>query len=471
MDQNPNIESWKRIHFIGIGGAGMGGIAEVLANQGYEISGSDLCENAVTQHLRSLGVNIFIGHAKENVVGVEVVVVSSAIPEDNAELIAAKNAKIPVIPRAKMLALLMKTRYGIAVSGTHGKTTTTSLIASVLAEGGLDPTFVIGGLLKSAGTNARLGSSPYFVAEADESDASFLYLKPQIAVVTNIDSDHLSTYKDDINCLRQSFLDFISYIPDDGLAVICIDDPIAASLCSELEDRSYVTYGFSEKAAIQAYDFKQQGLRSHFRVRNKLENYDDAVELNLAGKHNVTNALATIAVARQLNVASSDIYAAFKQFLGIGRRFQMYGEFDVKQGRVLLIDDYGHHPREIDATLEAIRLVWPKRRVVMAYQPHRYTRTKALMNDFASVLSKPDVLLLLDVYSAGEQPIHGADGAALCQAITGLGILQPVFVPRVDELPVILQSVLKDGDILLMQGAGNIGSMAARIAETKLEIF
>lgn len=470
MDQDPNIQSLKRIHFVGIGGAGMGGIAEVLVNQGYHISGSDLSENSVTERLRSLGASIFIGHAPENVNGVEVVVLSSAIPETNPELIAAKTAQIPIIPRAKMLASLMQTRYGIAISGTHGKTTTTSLIASVLAEGGLDPTFVIGGLLKSVGTNAQLGSSHYFVAEADESDASFLYLHPKIAVVTNIDSDHLSTYKNDINCLRQSFLDFISHIPDEGLAVICADDPLAFSLCKDIK-KPFITYGFSDKADIQAYDFEQQGLCSHFRIRNKLENYDDVVELNLAGKHNVTNALAAIIVARKLGVESSDIYSAFKKFLGIGRRFQMYGEFDINARRVLLIDDYGHHPREIEATLEAIRLVWPKRRVVMAYQPHRYTRTYALMGDFAKVLSKPDVLLLLDVYSAGESPICGADGSSLCKAIQELGTLQPFFIANVNELPKVVNSILQDGDVLIMQGAGNIGSMAARMAAAKLQPF
>lgn len=470
MVQDLNFQTLKRIHFVGIGGAGMGGIAEVLVNQGYAVSGSDLNENAITEHLRTLGANVFIGHAAKNIESAEIIVLSSAIPDTNPEVIAAKKLHIPVIPRAKMLAALMSTRYGIAISGTHGKTTTTSLIASVLAEGGLDPTFVIGGLLKSVGTNAQLGSSHFFVAEADESDASFLYLHPKIAVVTNIDSDHLSTYKDDINCLRQSFLDFISNVPDDGLAVICADDPIAFSLCHEV-NKPFVTYGFSEQADIQAYDFKQEGLRSHFRVKNKLENYDDAVELNLAGKHNVANALATIAVARKLNVDRSAIYAAFKKFLGIGRRFQMYGEFIVNDGHVLLIDDYGHHPREIEATLEAIRLVWPTRRVVMAYQPHRYTRTKALMSDFAKVLSKPDVLLLLDVYAAGETPICGADGSSLCEAIKELGKVQPFFVPNVNELPTRVLSILQDGDVLIMQGAGNIGSMAARMAAAKLQPF
>jgi UDP-N-acetylmuramate--alanine ligase len=462
MTQNLDMESIRHVHFVGIGGSGMSGIAEVLANQGYQVSGSDLVENVVTQHLRSLGVQINIGHNETNIIGADIIVVSTAVPGHNSEVAAAQQAAIPVIQRAKMLSALMQTRYGIAISGTHGKTTTTSLIASVLAEGELDPTFVIGGLLKSVGANAQLGTGLYFVAEADESDASFLYLRPKIAVVTNIDADHLNTYNGDMGLLRRSFLDFVNNVPADGLVVLCADDPLAYGLLSEVT-APVVTYGFHEEADIQLRDFQQIGLQSHFRVINKLENREDNITLNLAGKHNASNALATIAVACKLAVAMEAVQNAFEKFLGVGRRFQMYDEVATAAGKVTLIDDYGHHPREIAVTLEAIRLVWPNRRLVMAYQPHRYTRTQALMNDFATVLSAPDVLLLLDVYPAGESPIAGADGESLCLAIAQQGKIQPVFIPKIEELPLAIQKVVQEGDIVLLQGAGSIGSMAARI--------
>jgi UDP-N-acetylmuramate--alanine ligase len=462
MTQNLDMQSIRHIHFVGIGGSGMSGIAEVLANQGYQVSGSDLVENVVTQHLRSLGVQVNIGHSEAHIAGADIIVVSTAVPSHNLEVAAAQQAAIPVIQRAKMLSALMQTRYGIAISGTHGKTTTTSLIASVLAEGELDPTFVIGGLLKSVGANAQLGTGLYFVAEADESDASFLYLRPKIAVVTNIDADHLNTYNDDMSLLRRSFLDFVNNVPADGLVVLCADDPLAYGLLSEVT-APVVTYGFHEEADIQLRDFQQIGLQSHFRVINKLENREDNITLNLAGKHNASNALATIAVARKLAVAMEAMQSAFEKFLGVDRRFQMYGEVATAAGKITLIDDYGHHPREIAVTLEAIRLVWPNRRLVMAYQPHRYTRTQALMNDFATVLSAPDVLLLLDVYPAGESPIAGADGESLCRAIAQHGKVQPVFIPKIEELPLAIQKVVQEDDIVLLQGAGSIGSMAARI--------
>lgn len=463
MSTQLDMESIKRIHFVGIGGAGMGGIAEVMVNQGYQVSGSDLSDNSVTQHLRDLGVNTIKGHHAQNVNNADLVVLSSAIAQNNPEVIAAKALNLPIIPRAKMLALLMQTKYGIAISGTHGKTTTTSLVASILAEAQLHPTFVIGGLLKSVNTNAQLGTGEYFVAEADESDASFLFLKPKIAIITNVDADHLQTYNGDMQELQQSFLQFVAEIPADGLVVVCADDPIALSLVAKIK-APVVTYGFSPQADLQLCDFQQQGLQSHFQVKNHLNGTEQTIILNLAGKHNALNAVAALAVARKLGVDDQASKQAFRNFMGIGRRFQMYAECSIPSGKFLIIDDYGHHPREIAATLDAIRLVWPTRRLVMAYQPHRYTRTQALMQDFASVLSNPDVLLLLEVYSAGEEPIVGADSGSLCQAIAKLGKVQPLFIANIDELPAAAKNVLQDGDILLIQGAGSIGGMAQKLA-------
>jgi UDP-N-acetylmuramate--alanine ligase len=466
MTVNIDMDSIRHIHFVGVGGAGMGGIAEVTINQGFQVSGSDLSDNTVTAHLRDLGVNVIKGHQKENIIGADLVVLSTAIPADNEEVKAARAANIPVIPRAKMLALLMQTKYGIAISGTHGKTTTTSLVASVLAQADLHPTFVIGGLLKSVGTNAQLGKGQYFVAEADESDASFLFLKPKIAVITNIDEDHLSTYNGEMSELRRSFLEFVAEIPQDGAVILCADDPIAYGLCPEIK-APVITYGFSAEADIQIVNFQQNGLLSHFQIVNHLTKTTTDLILNLAGKHNALNAAAAFAVAKRLDVADEAIMAAFQGFMGIGRRFQMYGELEITAGKVLLIDDYGHHPREIAATVAAIRLVWPQRRLVMAYQPHRYTRTHALMADFATVLSNTDVLLLLDVYSAGEQPIAGADGPSLCQAVTNVGKIAPLFVANIEQLPEAAKNVLQDGDILLIQGAGSIGTVAAKMATTR----
>jgi UDP-N-acetylmuramate--alanine ligase len=461
MNVNPNMEKIRKIHFVGIGGAGMGGIAEVMINQGYQVSGSDVCQNSVTKHLSALGAKIVLGHSEQNVIDTDLVVQSSAIPQSNPEVIAAKSLNIPVIPRAKMLASLMQTKCGIAISGTHGKTTTTSLVASVLAE--LDPTFVIGGLLKSVKTNAKLGKGVIFVAEADESDASFLYLKPKMAVITNIDADHLSTYNNDMVELRKSFLEFATSIPEDGLVVICADDEIAYSLRNEIKV-PVITYGFHTDADLQVSEFQQCGLKSHFKVHDKKANKQFDIVLNLAGKHNALNALAAIAIATKLQISEAAIKQALENFMGIGRRFQMYGEFPIPSGKVLLIDDYGHHPREIAATLDAIRLVWPSRRAVVAYQPHRYSRTQALMKEFATVLSNFDALLLLDVYSAGEDPIVGADAISLCREITNLGKITPTFVADINELPTAAKSILQDGDILLLQGAGSIGSMAPKFA-------
>lgn len=461
--QTPAMGRIRHIHFVGIGGAGMGGIAEVLLTQGYKISGSDLGENAVVKRLQSLGAHIIKGHKAENLKGADVVVRSTAVPDDNVELIAARQARIPVVPRALMLAELMRFRYGIAVAGTHGKTTTTSLIASVLAEGGLDPTFVIGGLLNSAGTNARLGASRYLVAEADESDASFLYLQPMMAVVTNIDADHMATYQGDFAKLQQTFVDFLHHLPFYGLAVLCIDDPIVRKIMPEIS-RPTVTYGFAEDADVRAINYRQQGPVSHFTVVRANGGVKFDVTLNLAGQHNVLNALAVIAVATELGIADQTIGTALAQFSGVGRRLQIYGEMNTGNGRVLLIDDYGHHPREIAATLQAIRAAWPERRLVMAYQPHRYTRTRDLFEDFARVLSEVDALLLLDVYSAGETAIAGADGRSLCRNIRQRGRIDPIFVEASPGLPAALQAVLQDDDILLTQGAGDIGNVAPRLA-------
>lgn len=462
--QTPAMGRIHHIHFVGIGGAGMGGIAEVLLTQGYKISGSDQNDNAVTQRLQSLGAHIVKGHHPEHINGADVVVRSTAVPDENPELIAAREARIPVVPRALMLAELMRFRYGIAVAGTHGKTTTTSLIASVLAEGGLDPTFVIGGLLNSAGSNARLGASRYLVAEADESDASFLYLQPMIAVVTNIDADHMSTYHGDFTELRKTFIEFLHHLPFYGLAVLCIDDPVVREIIPHIS-RPIITYGFAEDADVRAIDVKQEGAKNYFTVlrpnKPKL-----TVTLNLAGQHNVLNTLATIAIATELDVADAAISSALAGFSGVGRRLQIYGELNSGQGQVLLVDDYGHHPREISATLQAVRAAWPKRRLVMAYQPHRYTRTRDLFEDFARVLSEVDVLLLLDVYSAGEAPIAGADGRSLCRNIRNRGRVDPIFVEHSQALPAALQGVLREGDILLTQGAGDIGSVASKLAKT-----
>lgn len=463
MSQTIAMARIKRIHFIGVGGAGMGGIAEVLLNQGYIITGSDLSDNAVTRRLTKLGAHIFRGHNAENILSADVVVKSTAIADDNVEIIAAQQARIPVVPRANMLGELMRFRYGIAIAGTHGKTTTTSLIASLLAEGGVDPTFVIGGLLNSAGSNARLGASKFFVAEADESDASFLYLNPMIAVVTNIDADHMGTYGNDFSKLRQTFIEFLHHLPFYGLAVLCHDDPIVREILPQVS-RPINTYGFNEEADTFAYDIQQNGVRTHFKAHRKNNNSDLDIILNLPGRHNVLNALAAIVVATEVGINDEAIKRGLENFAGVGRRFQIHGELPVNNGTALLIDDYGHHPREISVTVSAIRAAFPHKRLVMAFQPHRYTRTHDLFDDFAQILSEVDVLLLLDIYPAGEKPIVGADGRALSRAIRQRGKVDPIFIPHVNELSESLPNVLQDGDILLLQGAGDIGGVAAKLA-------
>jgi UDP-N-acetylmuramate--alanine ligase len=459
----------KHVHFVGIGGVGMAGIAEVLLRQGYTVSGSDLSENALTQWLRVMGATIYRGHDANNIKQADVIVRSSAVSEDNPELIAACGARIPVVPRAEMLGELMRFRYGIAVAGTHGKTTTTSLATSILAEAGLDPTFVIGGKLNSAGSNARLGRGHYLVAEADESDASFLYLKPMISIVTNIDQDHMSTYDHDFEKLKQTFVDFLNRLPFYGLAVLCIDDPVVKSIVPHLP-RPVLTYGMSSDADFRTETYTRAGMQTQFVVERPKGRPPLSVTLNLPGRHNVLNALAAIAVASELKVQDEAIVQALKNFAGIGRRFQIYGEFILQKGaKVTLVDDYGHHPREIAATLQAARESWPDRRLVMIYQPHRYTRTRDLFGDFGKVLSLPDKLLLLDVYSAGEEKIAGADGMSLAKEIQNQGRIKPIFVERHDSLPSLIEQELQDGDVLLMQGAGNIGSLAARLAATGLK--
>ncbi len=447
----------RRLHFVGIGGAGMGGIAEVLLNLGYVVSGSDLRENPMTQRLAGLGARVQIGHRAEHVVGADAVVVSSAVAPDNPELIEARARRIPVVPRAEMLAELMRFRYGIAVAGTHGKTTTTSLVASLLAEGGLDPTFVIGGRLNSANTNARLGSGRFLVAEADESDASFLYLQPMLAIVTNVDADHMSTYGGDFGRLRATFLEFLHHLPFYGLAVLCTDDPVVRGMVPEIT-RPVRTYGFDADADLRALDVVHRGTRTEFRVQG-LDGLDFQVDLNLPGRHNVLNSLAAIVIAHELGVPVEAMRRAFANFRGVGRRFQSYGEIDLAGKRVLVVDDYGHHPKELAATLQAARAAYPHKRLLLAFQPHRYSRTRDLFEDFVRVLSEVDALVLLDVYPAGEAPIGGADGRALARAIRTRGHVNPVFVETVDELIEVLPNVAQDGDLLLSMGAGNIGNV------------
>jgi len=449
------------IHLIGIGGAGMGGIAEVLVNLGYRVQGSDLRANAVTARLQKMGVRISIGHAAGQVEGADVVVVSSAVGSDNPELLAAREARIPVVGRAEMLAELMRFRQGIAVAGTHGKTTTTSLIASVLAEGGLDPTFVIGGQLKSAGSNAKLGTGRYLVAEADESDASFLHLQPVIAIVTNIDNDHLVTHGGDIEKLRQSFVEFLHNLPFYGLAVLCSDDAGIRGLLPVI-GRPTLCYGLGDAADLRAVRLERLGARTRFEVERE-GRPPLPVTLNLAGLHNVRNALAATAVATELEVGDAAIQRALESFQGIGRRFETIGEVQTAAGRVVIVDDYGHHPTEIEATLEAARQTWPGRRLVLAFQPHRYTRTHDLIDDFGRVLSAADALLVTEVYAAGEDPIPNADGRAICRAVRSRGQIEPVFVEDVGSLGGALAGLIEDGDVILTMGAGSIGAVAREL--------
>ena len=463
----PEMRRIRRIHFVGIGGSGMCGIAEVLLNQGYQISGSDLQENANTQRLKEQGALVMIGHSADNIVGADVLVRSSAVAADNPELLAAQARRIPVVGRAEMLAELMRYRHGIAVGGTHGKTTTTSLIAAILTDAERNPTFVIGGLLKSAGSNAALGEGRYLVAEADESDASFLHLQPMVAVVTNIDVDHMETYQFDFEKLKQTFLDFLHNLPFYGLVVACIDDPVVRELLPRI-GRPVLTYGVSPDAdyRIRAIELKERS--SRFVVERPDGLGDLEVALNIPGHHNVLNATAAIAVTTDEGVPDSAIASGLAGFDGVGRRFEILGEFPVDDGSAMLVDDYGHHPREVEATIAAVRAGWPERRLVMVFQPHRYSRTRDLYDDFVRVLSSCDQLLVTEVYSAGERPIPGADARHLCSSIRQLGQLNPIFIETIEQVPDVLRNIVQAGDIVITQGAGTVGRLAKMLAERQL---
>lgn len=465
----PEMRRIRKIHFVGIGGVGMCGIAEVLLNQGYTISGSDIKASPVTQRLVDFGADIAIGHRAENIAGVDVVVVSSAINPENPELVYALENRIPVVPRAEMLAELMRFRHGIAIAGTHGKTTTTSLMASVFAVADLDPTYVIGGKLTSAGTNAKLGSSQYLIAEADESDASFLHLLPMTAVVTNIDADHMSTYGGDFEQVKAAFVKFLHNLPFYGLAVMCYDDANVQEILPQIT-RQVLTYGLNEGADYRAVNIHSRGMVTEFTVHRPGDASDLKIALKLPGNHNVLNALAVVAVASDEGLSDAAIVAGLNGFEGVGRRFQVQGEFDVTGGKVLMIDDYGHHPREVEVTIDAIRSNFPDRRLVALFQPHRYSRTRDLYEDFVSVLSRVDVLLLLDVYSAGEEVIAGADGRSLCRSIRQRGRVDPIFIEDKAGISTILRDVLKDNDLLLTQGAGDVGQLSAQLAAHNLDI-
>ena len=456
----------KHIHFIGLGGAGMSGIAEVLHNLGYVISGSDLSDSATLQRLVGLGIKTFVGHAAANLVNVDAVVTSTAVHADNPEVLAAREKHIPVVPRALMLAELMRLKQGIAIAGTHGKTTTTSLVACVLAEGGLDPTFVIGGRLNSAGANAKLGSGDYIVVEADESDASFLNLLPVMAVVTNIDADHMETYGHDFGNLKKAFVDFLRRMPFYGTAILCTDDPVVLQIVPEISC-PITSYGLNEEAQVRAINVRAVGPQMHFTAqrRNGVELPDLDVVLNLAGQHNVLNALAAIAIAVELNVPDAAVQKALSDFTGVGRRFQRYGDLPARDGgQFTVIEDYGHHPVEVAATLSAARGAFPGRRLVLAFQPHRYTRTRDCFEDFVKVISShADAVLLAEVYAAGEAPIVAADGRSLARALRVAGKVEPVFVDSIDDMPQAILNAARDGDIVMCMGAGSIGLVPAKV--------
>ena len=471
LDKNvytvPEMRRIRRIHMIGVGGTGMSGIAEVLVNLGYQVAGSDLRESPVTERLRDRGVEVFIGHRAANVGTADVVVSSSAVDESNAEVVAAREARIPVVPRAEMLAELMRYRHGIAVAGTHGKTTTTSLIANVFGEAGLDPTFVIGGLVNSVGSNAQLGASRFLIAEADESDASFLHLQPMVTVVTNIEADHMDTYGGDFAVLRRTFLEFLHNLPFYGVAVLCIDDPVVRELLPEVS-RQVVTYGFADDADFRISNMQRDGLTTGFTI-NRPSGEPLPVTLNMPGLHNVLNAAATVAVACDEGLEDEAIQSGLAGFAGVGRRFTRMGELNLPGGTALLVDDYGHHPTEVRATLDSARQAWPEQRVVMVYQPHRYSRTRDLYDDFVSVLSRCDVLILLEVYAAGEEAIPGADSRSLARSIRQRGQLEPIFVENIEDVPQILCSVVEQGDVVVTQGAGNIGALSKELAAMSFE--
>jgi UDP-N-acetylmuramate--alanine ligase len=456
----------KHIHFVGIGGSGMSGIAEVLLNLGYKVSGSDLASNAASQRLQALGANVRIGHAAENIQGADAIVTSTAVNEANPEVVAARAAKIPIVPRAIMLGELMRLKRGIAIAGTHGKTTTTSLVASVLAQGGLDPTFVIGGRLNSAGANAKLGTGEYIVAEADESDASFLNLSPMIEVITNIDADHMDTYEHDFEKLKGAFVHFTHRLPFYGRAMMCIDDANVRAILPQVT-KPVTTYGFSEDAEVRALNAHAVGIQMHFTVRQ--QGYPDTdFVLNQPGMHNVLNACSAIAIAREIGVPDEATAQGLREFNGVGRRFTRYGEIELPQGgSFTLVDDYGHHPVEAQVTLAAARAAYPGRRLVLAFQPHRYSRTRDLFEDFVKVLAAPDVLLLAEVYPAGEAPIVAADGRALARALRAGSQIEPIFVESIADMPATILKVARDGDVVLTMGAGSIGGVPHQLTSNQ----
>lgn len=460
--QPPAMGRIRHMHFVGIGGAGMGGIAELVHNLGYHVTGSDVSVNSMVKRLSGLGIQVQQGHDASHAKECDVLVVSTAIDENNPELIYAHEQHIPVVPRAEMLAELMRFRYGIAIAGTHGKTSTTSLVASILAKAGLDPTFVIGGKLNSVGANAQLGGGRYLVAEADESDASFLHLQPMMAVLTNIDHDHMSTYDNDFSRLRDTFLEFLHHLPFYGLAVVCVDDLEIRTLLDDIQ-RPVLSYGFDESAQVRASELRQHGNTTYFKVALPSQSTLLEVQLNMAGKHNVLNALGAIAVAYELGVSLDVMQDALATFQGVGRRLQQYGLIEVDGNNVLMMDDYAHHPTELQASINAVKQGWPEKRLVLVFQPHRYSRTHDLFDDFVRTLANVDVLVLLEVYPAGETPISGAASIDLCRSIRARGGVDPILVKNIDELVTTLKNILVDDDLVLTTGAGDIGRMAAEL--------
>ena len=466
--QPPEMRRIRRIHFVGIGGSGMCGIAEVLLNQGYEISGSDISANPSVKRLTKAGAIVFIGHDESNIDGANVVVKSSAVTIENPEIASAHARGIPVVRRAEMLAELMRYRHGIAIAGTHGKTTTTSLITAILAEAGRDPTFVVGGRVNSVGTNAKLGGSRYLVAEADESDASFLHLQPMVSVVTNIEADHMETYGFDFEVMKKTYIEFLHNLPFYGLAVMCIDDDVIRGLLVDVA-RPLLTYGFSEDAGYRLRDLRAEKRQCHFMIDRPDGQSSLQISLNIPGRHNALNAAAAIAVASDEGISDQAIIDGLSKFGGVGRRFEVIGEYPVTGGDAMLVDDYGHHPTEVKATIQAVRDGWPEKRLVMVFQPHRYTRTRDLYEDFVQVLAEVDVLLILDVYSAGEEPISGAGSKNLCGSIRQRGGIDPIYVESIEEVPYLLGELVRGDDFVMTQGAGSVSKLVAMLADSELQ--
>jgi UDP-N-acetylmuramate--alanine ligase len=466
--QPPEMRRIRRIHFVGIGGSGMCGIAEVLLNQGYEISGSDISVNASVKRLTNAGAIVFIGHSETNIDGADVVVKSSAVTVENPEIASARERGIPVVRRAEMLAELMRYRHGIAIAGTHGKTTTTSLITAILAEAGRDPTFVVGGRVNSVGTNAKLGGSRYLVAEADESDASFLHLQPMVSVVTNIEADHMETYGFDFEVMKKTYIEFLHNLPFYGLAVMCIDDEVIRDLLVDVA-RPLLTYGFSDDAAYRISDLRAERRQCHFVIDRPDGLSSLNISLNIPGRHNALNAAAAIAVASDEGISDQAIIDGLFKFGGVGRRFEVIGDYPVEGGNAMLVDDYGHHPTEVKATIKAVRDGWPEKRLVMVFQPHRYTRTRDLYEDFVQVLSEVDVLLVLDVYTAGEEAIPGAGSKNICGSIRQRGGIDPIYVESIEQVPQLLGELVRGDDLVMTQGAGSVSKLVAMLAESKLQ--